>query len=76
MFMFSVRLYEKKRKRKENMAQGGTGTRYRKIRTFLMVRLKIYCRDTLGNKNKRKYRNQKEILVYSLKVNNFPSDIG
>jgi len=37
--------------------------------------MKMYCRDTLGNKNKRKHRKQREALVYFLKVNPFPPDV-
>lgn len=37
--------------------------------------LKLYCSDALGNRNKRKHRNQGEILIYLLKVNSFPPDV-
>jgi len=50
----------------------GKGTAYRKIG---MDRLKMYCRDALGNENKRKQRNQREIVVYLLPVNPFPPDV-
>lgn len=58
----------------KNKKEYGTGTECRKIRTFQMDGLKMYCRDALGSKNERKHRNQREILVYLLKVNPFPPD--